>query len=135
MSCLDIAWHPIHESLFSTGSGDGSIMFWSANCEKSLGSLVGAHDGLCLSLDWHPVGHILASGSLDSSVRFWIRQRPSDSCLDQYVLGKQTAEAMGIKNSEPAISVAEEDDDGREDEFMIPGVNRHGGGNRRPTRY
>lgn len=109
-------------------------MFWSAQCEKSLGSLVGAHDGLCLSLDWHPVGHVLASGSLDSSVRFWIRQRPSDSCLDQYVLGKQAAEAMGIKNTEPAISVAEDDDEGREDDFMIPGVNRQGGGggNRRP---
>ena len=131
---LDIAWHPIHESLFATGSGDGSIMFWSALCEKNLGSLVGAHDGLCLSLDWHPVGHVLASGSVDSSVRFWIRQRPSDPCLDQYVLGKQAAEAMGIKNTEPAISVAEDEDDGRDDEFMIPGVNRSGGNNntRRP---
>jgi WD40 repeat protein len=131
---LDIAWHPVNESLFSTGSGDGSIMFWSALCEKNLGSLVGAHDGLCLSLDWHPVGHVLASGSLDSSVRFWIRQRPADSCLDQYVLGKQAAEAMGIKNTEPTMAVAEEDDDGRDDEFIIPGVNRQGssgGGNRR----
>lgn len=110
-------------------------MFWSALCEKNLGSLVGAHDGLCLSLDWHPVGHALASGSVDSSVRFWIRHRPSDPCLDQYILGKQAAEAMGIKNTEPAISVAEDDDDGRDEEFMIPGVNRSGGGgynNRRP---
>ena len=91
-------------------------MFWSALCEKGLGSLVGAHDGLCLSLDWHPVGHVLASGSIDSSVRFWIRHRPSDSCLDQYVIGKQAAEEMGIRNAE------------REEEFMIPGVNRQGGG-------
>lgn len=105
-------------------------MFWSANCEKSLGTLNGAHDGLCLSLDWHPVGHLLASGSVDNSVRFWLRQRPADSCLDQYVLGKQEAEAMGIKSSEPMISVTEEDD-GREEEFMIPGVNR-GGFNRPP---
>lgn len=109
-------------------------MFWSAECEKSLGSLVGAHDGLCLSLDWHPVGHILASGSLDSSVRFWIRQRPGDSCLDQYVLGKQAAEAMGIKNTETAISVAEDDEEGRDEDFMIPGMNRGSSGPRR-SRY
>lgn len=108
-------------------------MFWSSECEKPLGSLVGAHEGLCLSLDWHPVGHILASGSLDNSVRFWIRQRPGDSCLDQYVLGKQAAEAMGIKNTETAISVAEDDEEGRDEDFMIPGVNR--GGNTRRSKY
>lgn len=112
-------------------------MFWSALCEKSVGSLVGAHDGLCLSLDWHPVGHILASGSLDNSVRFWIRQRPSDPCLDQYIVGKQAAEEMGIRHNEPAISVAEDDDDDREEEFMIPGVNRQGcyNNNTRRPRY
>ena len=37
-----------------------------------------AHEGAIWSLDWHPVGHILVSGSNDHSTRFWTRSRPCD---------------------------------------------------------
>ncbi len=102
-------------------------MFWSAQHERSLGHLLGAHEGLVLSLDWHPLGHSLASGSLDTTVKFWIRQRPADSGLDPYILGQRAAEAMGIKAAEPVISVAE--DEGFGEEGSIPGMRpRRGGG-------
>lgn len=26
---LAVAWHPVHESLFASGGGDGSILFWT----------------------------------------------------------------------------------------------------------
>jgi len=29
-------------------------------------------------MEFHPVGHTLASGSMDNTVRFWIRPRPDD---------------------------------------------------------
>lgn len=114
----------------ATGAGDGEIFFWSSRCERAIGALKGAHEGMVLTLDWHPLGHCLASGSADMTVRFWVRARPGDSGLDGYVLGKGVAEAMGIKSSEPVISVAEDDYD--REGGVIPGMRRgrEGGYNR-----
>ena len=28
-SLVAVAWHPVHESLFASGGGDGSILFWT----------------------------------------------------------------------------------------------------------
>ena len=39
----------------------------------------GAHESSVFSLDWHPLGHILASGSNDHTTRFWTRNRPGDA--------------------------------------------------------
>ena len=32
-----VAWHPIHEGMFSSGGSDGSIIFWNVNQEKEIG--------------------------------------------------------------------------------------------------
>ena len=37
-------------------------------------------------LVWHPVGHILTTGSNDHTVKFWSRNRPGDSMRDKYNL-------------------------------------------------
>ena len=131
LNCAALAWHPIHEGLLASGAGDGAIMFWSAQHERSLGQLLGAHEGLVLSLDWHPLGHSLASGSLDTTVKFWIRQRPADSGLDPHILGQRAAEAMGIKAAEPVISVADDEmgsGGGIGEEASIPGMRSRRGG-------
>ena len=36
------------------------------------------------SLAWHPLGHVLASGSNDHTTKFWTRNRPGDTKLDVY---------------------------------------------------
>ena len=33
------------------------------------------------AVDWHPVGHLLVTGSNDKSVRFWSRSRPGEHHL------------------------------------------------------
>ena len=63
VSC--VAWHPIHESLFASGGSDGSIMFWITGTDKEVGSMEQAHDSIIWDLAWHPLGHILVSGSND----------------------------------------------------------------------
>ncbi|OAA58605.1 WD repeat protein [Niveomyces insectorum RCEF 264] len=55
-----------------------------------------AHDFAIWSLAWHPLGHILASGSNDRITRFWTRARPGeDVSRDRYHIGEAAAEAQG----------------------------------------
>ncbi|KAG7240453.1 hypothetical protein INR49_026861 [Caranx melampygus] len=45
-----------------------------------------AHEGMIWSLAWHPLGHILCSGSNDHTSKFWTRNRPGDKMRDRYNL-------------------------------------------------
>ena len=78
-----IAWHPFHERIFSSGHYDGGVSFWSVGHDTPTERLPVAHDRTVLTLDWHPAGHVMASGSADEFTKSWIRQRPGDS-RDQY---------------------------------------------------
>ena len=55
-----------------------------------------AHEGMVLSLDWHPLGHILASGSNDHTAKFWTRNRPGmeNSIIFFYLNTKSTDESI-----------------------------------------
>lgn len=61
---LALAWHPIHEGLFVSGGGDGSLGYWLVNSDKELAFLEQAHDMAIWTLEWHPLGHILATGDI-----------------------------------------------------------------------
>ncbi|XP_077867575.1 uncharacterized protein LOC100375879 [Saccoglossus kowalevskii] len=84
--CRAIAWHPIHENLFCSGGSDGAILFWQVGIDKEVGGMEQAHDGMVWSLAWHPLGHILCSGSNDHTTKFWTRNRPGDKMRDKYNL-------------------------------------------------
>jgi polyadenylation factor subunit 2 len=102
-----LAWHPSVESMFVSGGFEGSLYFWyvgqadtSVNQQQQqqpqfsdvtfgsestegkictpMSAMDQAHEGAIWSLDWHPIGHILVSGSNDHSTRFWTRARPCD---------------------------------------------------------
>ncbi len=115
-----LTWHPIHRNLLSTGGVDGSVFHYlldeqnpPAGTEPSLSPydspdplnapaqsiypahrITHAHDFVVWSLDWHPLGHILASGSNDRVTRFWTRARPGETvCFnDRFHLGQAAAE-------------------------------------------
>lgn len=118
-----LTWHPIHPNLLSTGGADGSLFHYILDepntpegqppsispfdapdpatapaqsiypCHK----IPYAHDFAIWSLDWHPLGHILTSGSNDRITRFWTRARPgeAESFNDRYHIGEAAAEAQG----------------------------------------
>ena len=122
ITCL--AWHPIHASLLSTGSDDGALHSYlldEPNTPVGVSTsdispyeapdptiapsqsiypahrIAHAHESSIWSLDWHPLGHILATGSNDHFTRFWSRARTGETnCFkDQFHLGEEGAEAQG----------------------------------------
>lgn len=77
-----------------------------------------AHEYAIWSMDWHPLGHILASGSNDKVTRFWTRPRPGeDSYLnDKWHIGQTAAEAQGTWKKAEAQRQREEEEAEAEDE-------------------
>ncbi|KAJ1820058.1 WD repeat-containing protein 33 [Coemansia sp. RSA 2675] len=82
-----VAWHPHHETLFAAGAShcdnkrsatDGSVQFWMTDDTAIRGEVQGAHASQIWSLAWHPMGHVLASGSNDHTTKFWCRPRPAE---------------------------------------------------------
>ncbi|KAH7076033.1 WD40-repeat-containing domain protein [Paraphoma chrysanthemicola] len=124
---ITMAWHPMHKNLLSTGGVDGSILHYlldeqnapedtppsispydAADSQNAPAQSIWpahrikeAHDYTVWSLDWHPLGHILASGSNDRVTRFWTRPRPGDTeyVNDRYHIGQEQAEARGTFDS------------------------------------
>lgn len=118
-----LVWHPIHPNLLTTGGTDGSMFHYLLDSPNPpAGQLLTvapydsvdpsstpaqsvwpthkvpfAHDNVIWSLDWHPLGHVLASGSNDRITRFWTRARPGDTEVfqDRYHIGEAAAEAQG----------------------------------------
>ena len=140
-----LTWHPIHPSLLSTGGADGSIFHYlldepnnppggpttipvydspdPANAPTQTinpaHKIPHAHDFAVWSLSWHPLGHILASGSNDRITRFWTRPRPGESdCFnDRFHIGETAADAYGTFNKrESRRAIKEEEEQESEDE-------------------
>lgn len=121
-----LTWHPIHSNLISTGAEDGSLYHYlldEPNLPNGHVATVApydspdpantppqviypahriqyAHGATIWSLDWHPLGHILASGSKDNFTRFWSRNRPGETSYmkDRFHIGEEAAEAQGTWN-------------------------------------
>ncbi|XP_058057291.1 pre-mRNA 3' end processing protein WDR33 [Anopheles bellator] len=105
-----VSWHPVHEGLFASGGSDGSILFWNVGTDKEVGSIDMAHDSIVWTLAWHPLGHILCSGSNDHTVKFWTRNRPGDQMRDKYNLNTLPASLAGLDECE------------LEEHIVIPGM-------------
>jgi polyadenylation factor subunit 2 len=160
-----LAWHPIHRNLLSSGGHQGAIHHYlldEQNPPPGIASTLSPYDtpdpanaspqtiypahsipfaheatGPIWSLSWHPLGHILASGSNDRITRFWSRARPGDTtCFkDRYHLGQTAAEAQGTYDRrdgrrqmrEQEQEEADDEEDGLVDQKMpskhsLPGL-------------
>ncbi|KAI7861762.1 WD40-repeat-containing domain protein [Spinellus fusiger] len=98
-------WHPQHERLLATGGSDGSLMFWLTGQDAPIGEQEMAHENHIWSLDWHPVGHILVSGSNDHTTRFWTRPRPGETTDDKFDSSQHREET--VKEEQDTRSFAE----------------------------
>lgn len=141
---VTLAWHPIHHSLLTTGAKDGCISHYlldepnlpdgtpptkspydspdpsnaPAQTIHPAHRISYAHELAVWSLDWHPLGHILASGSNDRVTRFWSRARPGETdCFhDRYHLGDSAAKAHGAWTSNKARYAARDEEEEGDDD-------------------
>ncbi|WVR03911.1 hypothetical protein IAU60_000910 [Kwoniella sp. DSM 27419] len=99
INCLE--WHPIHHSLFSSGDAAGTINHYSLlspTPSEPLTSLTAAHEDAVFSLSYHPLGHVLCSGSKDFTARFWQRARPAGGHEnDRWHVGEERAMEMKME--------------------------------------
>jgi polyadenylation factor subunit 2 len=72
VSC--IAWHPTHNNLFVSGGQDGSMGFWTIGQEEPIEFNPLAHQAVIHDILWHPMGHILCTGSEDQLVKIWFNE-------------------------------------------------------------
>lgn len=70
------------------------------SADKEVGAIEQAHDSIVWTLAWHPLGHILCSGSNDHSSKFWTRNRPGDQMRDKYNLNTLPANIAGFEDNE-----------------------------------
>lgn len=139
-----LTWHPMHSSLLTTGGGDGTMFHYlldEQNPPPGTASTLSpydsqtpleapaqtlypahrtpfAHEYNIWSMDWHPLGHILASGSNDKVTRFWTRPRPGDTSYpnDKWHIGQAAAEAQGTWKKSEAQRQREEEEAEADDE-------------------
>ena len=104
-----------HSSFGSSASASMPSTSASSTGSSSFSAPVGgieyAHDGVIWSLDWHPLGHVLCSGSADTTIRFWTRNRPGDVFNDKFLIGKAASDALGVQDIERANSSSQAGDD------------------------
>ncbi|GAQ80728.1 Polyadenylation factor I complex [Klebsormidium nitens] len=79
-----LAWHPVHQDLFASAAHDGNIRIWYTSASEAASEVVGAHEAAVWDLAWHPMGHLLCSGSSDHTIKVWGRNRPGDALTDKY---------------------------------------------------
>lgn len=111
-----VSWHPVHHDHLVSGGSDGSLQYWNLDTPNAVDTVEFAHEGQVWSMDFHPVGHLLATGSSDHTTRWWSRGRPGVNISnDRFHVGREKAKELGNR---------EEEDD--EDEFAgaLPGIHR-----------
>eukprot|EP00467_Chlorarachnion_reptans_P018531 CAMPEP_0114536526 /NCGR_PEP_ID=MMETSP0109-20121206/29061_1 /TAXON_ID=29199 /ORGANISM="Chlorarachnion reptans, Strain CCCM449" /LENGTH=626 /DNA_ID=CAMNT_0001720293 /DNA_START=44 /DNA_END=1923 /DNA_ORIENTATION=+ len=135
-----IAWHPTEEEVLQADS----ILYWVVDQSEPQAEIHQAHDHSVRGLDWHPLGHLLASCSNDRTAKFWGRNLPGDDMKDEYNFNQLPEESQieaiesleQVRNSERTSyrrkeriqelvsqhQAAQGDGESDEDDVVIPGM-------------
>ncbi|PRQ37620.1 putative transcription factor WD40-like family [Rosa chinensis] len=90
-----LAWHPLSEEYFVSGSSDGSILHWLVGHETPQVEIPNAHsnsyNNSVWDLQWHPIGHMICSGSNDRTTKFWCRTGDKSKISQNQSIGNQNS--------------------------------------------
>ncbi|KAI8054842.1 WD40-repeat-containing domain protein [Thamnidium elegans] len=71
-SVRDVQFNPVSMYEFAAAFETGTIQKWDMRNPKALyDRKVSAHNGPCLTVDWHPNGKLVASGGRDKTIKVW----------------------------------------------------------------
>lgn len=102
---IKVSWHSLHEELFVSTGQHGSLSFWLVGRAGSQAEVRRAHEGAVWTAAWHPVGHLLMTGSSDATTKFWCRARPGDPFMEQQE-AEQAELAALAENEAPVRALA-----------------------------
>lgn len=75
-------WHPVHGEYFITGGFDGTLNHWIVGEKDAVQEVNVGQDQAVWSAAFHPLGHLLATGSQDHTTKFWSRNRPGENLVE-----------------------------------------------------
>lgn len=73
-SVRDVQFNPVLSTDFACAFENGTVHKWDMRAPKIYEKKLSAHNGLVLSIDWHPEGRYLASGGRDKLIKIWDMQ-------------------------------------------------------------
>ncbi|KAG0749967.1 hypothetical protein G6F57_004287 [Rhizopus arrhizus] len=84
-SVRDVQFNPVNVYEFAAAFETGTIQKWDIRNPKALyDRKLNAHNGPCLTVDWHPGGKLVASGGRDRTIKIW--DMSSDSRRPLYTI-------------------------------------------------
>jgi peroxin-7 len=63
-------WHPTHESIFGSCSGDQTARIWDIRVGKDV-KKIHAHGNEVLSMDFNKYENYIATSSTDNTIKLW----------------------------------------------------------------
>ena len=75
-------WHPHHETCLVSGGFNGSLTYWVLGHEGPHTVVGRAHNYSVNVLEWHPLGHVLATAANDGICKFWCREPPGSQLIN-----------------------------------------------------
>ncbi|MES1904626.1 MAG: WD repeat-containing protein 33, partial [Paramarteilia canceri] len=110
-----VCWHPHHHNIFSAGFNNGIIQHWYVDQSSTpVYEIDDAHDLAINALVWHPLGHIMVSGSNDNTSKFWTRDRPGEHFVSQ------TKSFANDDSESKNLEVYGENSGSNSDTFILP---------------
>lgn len=77
-----VKWHPYQETVLASGGFNGALIYWVLG-HTGPHTIVGrAHNYSVNVLEWHPLGHVLASAANDGINKFWCREPPGSQLIN-----------------------------------------------------
>ena len=71
-------WHPTHESIFGSCSGDQTVRVWDIRQGKDV-KRIHAHANEVLSMDFNKYENFIATASTDNTIKVWDLRSTSES--------------------------------------------------------